>query len=498
MRKSALSLLFSAVAVTGAALLFGAAAWGGGGGDSAVFGLPDIGDSTGDIISPEFERRLGQAFLSQIRKQTDIVSDPEVETYIRSLGYRLVAQSDSNTRPFTFFIINDPLINAFAAPGGIVGLNSGVVINSGDESELAGVVAHEIAHITQKHMARSIEMQRKLSIPTLAATLGAILIAAMDPAAGQAALATVQGGATQARINFTRSNEQEADRVGIQLLARAEFNPRGMPAFFEKLQQNTRYSVKAPEFLRTHPLTNTRIADSRARAETYPRDFAYQESRTYHYIKAKLTVLGYREPAGAAAFYRRRAENEYDLHREVARYGYAIALSAAGRHGAARQQLQQLLRQEPENSAYLLAAAAVEEKAEDYEAATQIYERAMKIYPGYRPLVLNYANLLLVAERPRRARDLLIEFGKAYPPDFTYYNMLARAEAEAGDIVESNIASAEYYFLTGETLVAIQQLKFALDLQNPRPDYYQQERMQARLAHLERELGIERSLNLAR
>ncbi|MGI9230089.1 MAG: M48 family metalloprotease [Gammaproteobacteria bacterium] len=466
-------------------------------GDSSL-GLPEIGDSTGDIISPEYERRLGQAFLSQVRKQADIVTDPEVETYIMSIGYRLVAQSDSNTRPFTFFFINDPAINAFAAPGGIVGMNSGVIISSDNESELAGVVAHEIAHVTQKHMARAVEMQRKLSIPTLAATLGAILVAAMDPAAGQAALAAVQGGIAQARINFTRSNEEEADRVGVQLLARAEFNPKGMPAFFEKLQKNSRYSAKAPEFLRTHPLTNNRIADSLARAAAYPTDFKYQESRTYHYVKAKLIVKSYKNPDDAVTFYRDQIKNNYDQDRDVSTYGYAIALAASNQYKAARKQLRSLLQKEPENIVYLLAAADVEGKAGAYQDAVDIYEQAKKIYPGYRPLVLNYANLLLIAERPEQARDLLIEFGKSHTPDITYYNMLTRAEAEAGDQVESNIANAEYHFLTGETLVAIQQLKFALGQEDPGPDYYQQERMQARLEHLEQELAIERALNLAR
>jgi len=199
--------------------------------------LPDIGDSTGGILSPEFERRLGQAFLSQVRKQADIVSDPEINNYIESIGYRLVSQSDNNEQQFTFFVINDPLINAFAAPGGIVGINSGVVMNARSESELAGVVAHEIAHVTQKHMARSVEMSKQMSIPTLAAMLGAILVATQNPEAGQAALMAVQGASAQARINFTRANEQEADRIGIQLLVRAGFDPHGMAGFFRRLQQ---------------------------------------------------------------------------------------------------------------------------------------------------------------------------------------------------------------------------------------------------------------------
>ena len=194
--------------------------------------LPDIGDSTGAILSPEYERRLGQAFLNHVRRHTPILDDAEIETYIQSIGYRLVSNSDNNVQQFTFFVINDALINAFAAPGGIVGINAGVILNSDTESELAGVMAHEVAHVTQKHMARGAEAQSKMSLPMMAAMLGAILVATQNPEAGQAAIAAVQGGAAQAQINFTRANEKEADRIGMQLLTRSGFNPRGMPGFF--------------------------------------------------------------------------------------------------------------------------------------------------------------------------------------------------------------------------------------------------------------------------
>ena len=179
--------------------------------------LPNIGDSTGNILSPEFERRLGQAFLNQIRRQTDIIDDPEVETYIQSIGYRLVAQSDNSSQLFTFFAINDTAINAFAAPGGIVGINTGTIMNSETESELAGVIAHEIAHVTQRHMARSVEMSQRMSIPMMAAMLGAILIATQNSDAGVAAMSAVQGAVAQTQINFTRGNEEEADRVGMPI-----------------------------------------------------------------------------------------------------------------------------------------------------------------------------------------------------------------------------------------------------------------------------------------
>ena len=459
--------------------------------------LPDIGDSTGGLLSPEFERRLGQAFLSQVRKHADIVSDPEINTYIESIGYRLVSQSDNNEQQFTFFVINDPLINAFAAPGGIVGINSGVIMNSDSESELAGVVAHEIAHVTQKHMARSVEMSKKMSIPTLAAMLGAILIATQNPDAGQAALMAVQGASAQAQINFTRTNEQEADRIGIQLLARSGFDPRGMAGFFRKLQQNSRFSAQAPEFLRTHPLTTRRIADAAARAGAYSGALEVDESQSFSLVRAKLIVSSHKTPQDAVAFFTRRlAGVRHGGERDADRYGYIIALAAAGNYALAREQARLLLSGDPENVAYLLAAADIEVRQGSYDAAFRIFSRAERLYPDYRPLVLNYANALLKAGQPGLARDKLHEFGRFQAPDITYFDYLTRAEAEAGDPVESSIANAEYYFLTGETRVAIEQLRHLLRQQDPPPDYYQSERIRARMAFLEQELELERAMKL--
>ncbi len=459
--------------------------------------LPDIGDSTGILLSPEFERRLGQAFLSQVRKQLDIVSDPEINTYIQSIGYRLVSQSDNNEQQFTFFVVNDSLINAFAAPGGIVGINSGVILNSNSESELAGVMAHEIAHVTQKHMARSVEMSKKMSIPMLAAMLGAILVATQNPEAGQAAIMAVQGVSAQAQINFTRTNEEEADRIGIQLLARSGFNTRGMAEFFRKLQQNSRYYSQAPEFLRTHPLTARRIADAQARARAYSGARGSDESRSFPFVKAKLLARSRKTPEDAVELFSRRLANaKQGGPAAVDRYGYVIALTVDGQYGLAREHIRLLLAGDPENVTYLLAAADIEVRQGNYDVAFGIFSETEQLYPDYRPLVLTYTNALLKAKQPYLARDKLRDYGKFQAPDITYYDYLTRAEAEAGNPVESSMANAEYYFLTGETRVAIEQLKHLLRQNAPRPDYYQTERIQARLAYLEQELQLERDLKL--
>lgn len=461
--------------------------------------LPDIGESTGTFLSPEMERRLGQAFLGQVRKQAKLITDPEVETYIQSIGYRLVSQSDNNTQGFTFFVIDDPLINAFAAPGGIVGINSGVILNSDTESELAGVMAHEIAHVTQRHMARSMEMQAQMSLPMMAAMLGAILIATQNPEAGQAAIMAVQGGAVQAQINFTRDNEAEADRIGMQLLARSQFNPQGMPVFFEKLQQNSRYGSQAPEFLRTHPLTNNRVSDTRSRADAYPTDLSYQESSSYPFIKAKVIVLSFRNPVDAVKYFKDRVENEKFTNEYTSlRYGYALALIEAGDYTLAAEHLQALLKDEPENPSFLIASANLEAKRNNYEQAYVYFNQAIKIYPDYRPVVLSFTRTLLQNRQPQRALKILNNYSKFSEPDLTYYEYLTRAEAESGNTVNASIASAEYYYLSGETRLAIQQLQALLTQQSPAPDYFQQERIHDRLAFFEREFKIEKDMKLVK
>lgn len=466
---------------------------------SAAINLPDIGESTGNILSPEFERRLGQAFLNQIRRQTDIVSDPEVETYIQSIGYRLVAQSTNSSQLFTFFVVDEPEINAFAAPGGIVGINTGTILNSESESELAGVIAHEIAHVTQSHMARSVEMSQKMSIPMMAAMLGAILIASQNPDAGAAALAAVQGGAMQAQINFTRSNEEEADRIGMQLLQRADFNPEGMPSFFEKLQQNSRYAARAPEFLLTHPLTSNRIADSKARVATLPRNNTYHESRTYDYIRAKLMVNSSEVPGNEVRHFDALLKQApYSDDADVWRYALALAHMKDRNFTRARELLDELLSRESENTSFLLARADLEVRDGNYDAAIEIYARMERIYPDYRPLILSYADALLKAGKAKQAKRVLDNYGKYHTPDITYYSYLARAEAESGNTIESRMANAEYYFLTGETIVAIQMLKDLLSRGNPAPDYYQREKILSRVSQLEQELKLERSLSMGR
>lgn len=456
--------------------------------------LPDIGDSAGTTISPEFERRLGKAFMRSVRQHANIVDDPEVESYIESIGYRLAANSDNNTLTFTFFVVDSPDINAFAAPGGVIGINSGTILNSRTESELAGVIAHEITHVTQRHMARQFERQGQFSLARTAAMLGAILLAVADPQAGAAALAVVTGVSIQTQINFTRANEEEADSVGIQLLARSGYDPNGMPDFFERLHQKSEYyRGNAPEFLRTHPLTTSRIAESKARAARY-RQINYTNTPGYELVKAKLEVNSYKNAKDAVKDFKHRLSITPVELKDPVRYGYVLALTNVGSYYLAREQLKALLAGDNENITYMLAAANIELEERNYDAALDIFQRAYQLYPDYRPLVFAYAKGLLDARQPNQARELLNHYHRLQDHDPAYYYLLSQAEAQSGSMANSGIAKAEYYYLTGDTRVAIDKLIHTK--RSNSLDYYQREIITAKISEMEYELELEQDLQI--
>ena len=458
--------------------------------------LPDFGDSAGSVISPSYERRLGQMFLKQVRHFSRIIDDPEVESYIQALGYNLSSHSDNTEQPFTFFMIDNPVINAFAGPGGMIGINSGVILNSESESEFAGVIAHEIAHVTQRHLARTFEEAKKFSLPTAAAMIGALIIATQDPAAGQAAITGIAGFNVQNQINFTRENEEEADRIGISLLAKSDYDPRGMPAFFERLQKISKFSQSnAPDFFRTHPLTTSRIADSRSRAESYP-EKKFKNSHTYELIRYKLLVKTLKTPREAILFLRNRLEkNEGGLNEKLPiRYGLAHAYILDSAFAHANQQIKHLLKNDANDVSYLLLAAKLETEQSKYDSAFRIYKKAYELYPDYKPVVMAYSRALMDVGKAKETRDIIKKYERHHSHDLNSYALLGQAESMLGNEIETAILQSEFYYLAGETKLAVEKLKFIK--QRYKMDYYQEQRVMARLSELEYELELEEDIKL--
>jgi predicted Zn-dependent protease len=454
--------------------------------------LPEIGDHSGIGISPEQERSIGQDFMRRLRNAGVIVEDPEITTYIQSLGYRLVANSDDPGQGFTFFIVQDPIINAFAAPGGYIGVHSGLIENAHTESELAAVLAHEIAHITQHHLARAFEQRSRLSLPMTAAIVAAIIlgVSTQNSDAGFAGLAAAQAGAAQLQINFTRSNEKEADRVGMQTLVRAGFDPFAMPAFFERLQQASRYyGTRPPEFLSTHPVTTNRIADAMGRAKALTPQPSVEDHLQFHLVRAKLQVMTSDNHEQTAHQFSQAIETGHYLNEAATHYGYALALIEAGDRSEARRQILQLLKKDGDNLAYQLALAQVETAAGRFETAFKVYEQAQALYPNDYTVVVNYANALLQGHRPQAARDLLRRQVQSGRETGRIYHLLAQAEGDTGNQAESHRWLAEYHYYSGQIDMAIKQLELANKVVGN--DFYERSKIEARLRQLQMEVKAE-------
>lgn len=430
---------------------------------SQAIELPDMGDTSESVLSLAEENRLGAAFMRNLRGALSLVNDPEVESYINALGERLTSHSGSQQR-FTFFVVNDTAINAFAGPGGYIGINSGLIMTTETESELASVVAHEISHVTQRHLARAFESAKQSSLPTAAAIIAAIILASQDSQLGSAAIATTLASSTQSRINFTRHNEQEADRLGMALLAASNFDPQGMPSFFERLYRNNRGSEnQGLEFLRTHPLSLSRVSDTRNRATQYP-PAAKLDSTNYLLIKTKLQVLSSDDSVKSVVHFKQQLDNNTTQQRAIARYGYVLSLAKAGRHDQAREQIEILIKQSPERIHYQVAAANIAYSAGDLERAAIICEENLKIYPRHHALTTLYSVILIKLEKSTRASALLYEHLRQRPANPMLYQLLAQAEHLNNNQPASHEALAEYYYLTGLTHNGVEQLGIALDL----------------------------------
>lgn len=446
--------------------------------------LPDIGDSSETAFSSQEERDLGDALMREIRASLDVVDDPEVEDYIQSLGYKLASNSDQQTLRFRFFVVNDGTINAFAAPGGLIGANAGLITTAETESELAAVIAHEISHVTQRHIARSVELANRALLPAIAGLAAAILIGTQSAEAGQAAIAAVSAGAAQVQVNFTRANEQEADRVGMQVLSRAGFDPKAMPSFFERLQQSARYRGEPPEFLSTHPVTSSRIADSRARAERLPYR-EYKDNLSFHLVRAKLQVGTQETPQHAVRLFKDAVDSGNYTNPIAARYGYALALLAAGKLDQAREGLEALLASEGDRVPFYASLAKIELERGNLERALEIYAEADGLFPDSRIIVRGYAEALVRAGEAPKALELIRKYAQAGTRDAALYKIEAEALEQTGNASSAYVALAEHYYVTGQLDAAIYQLKRATSA--PGGDFYQRSRVEARLSEFEEE-----------
>ncbi len=427
--------------------------------------LPDLGAPSDDVMTPSEEKRLGEAFFRNLHQQIEISEDPEIQDYISSLGNRLASHSDMAKQRFHFFVVMKPSINAFAGPAGYIGVHSGLILATRNESELASVMAHEIAHVTQHHLKRAFAAASRMTLPMAAATLAAILLGTQSPAAAQAALIALQAGSLQSQINFTRANEQEADRIGLQILTASDFDPRSMPAFFERLQQSTRFlGYNIPEFLRTHPVTSSRIADTRSRADSFPYR-QYTDSLAYLLTKSKLQILSTDQPELFKQEFEVAMERGTPNQKAAAQYGLALIFNQQHEFDASKKLLSRLLAKFPDQPQFIHALAQVEIAQGNVAQGLKRYQQALQRFPASNVLKLEYAEALLASGRFRKARALIepdiTERTKNHP---VLYKLLSQAYAGMGETAEGQRYLAEYFYAIGDIKGAIRHARLAVKM----------------------------------
>lgn len=453
--------------------------------------LPELGDISGATFSPQLERRVGESIVRDLRaRDPTYLDDAEVQDYLRAIGGRLADANPSARQDFEFFPMRDSSVNAFALPGGFIGVHSGLIALSDSESELASVLAHEIAHVTQRHIARQVSDQEKLSVPVMVGLAAALLAARSRPDLASGASAAVQGMAVQRFLNYSREFEREADRVGLQALSAAGFDPRAMPLFFEKMQRATRVMDDGsfPGYLRTHPLNTERIADAANRAATMPYR-QHLDSTDYHLVRAKLRVEQLEPAEAVKAFESALRERRY-ASEAAARYGLAHALVRAKREAEAPAELARLRQTRVESPMVETLDARIRQARGDAAGAATVLRAGMAKYPGRRPLLYAYAALLQDTGRAAEVVALTAEQLKLYPRDERLHAMQARAHAALGKRFAQHRAQAEVYALQGSLPAAIEQLQLAQSAGDG--DFYELSAADARLRQLREELAAER------
>jgi predicted Zn-dependent protease len=453
--------------------------------------LPELGNSASNVLSNAEEREYAEGLIRQMRAYELLIEDPLINDFFSDMGFNLASHSDQPEASFSFVILDQEVINAFAAPGGVIALHSGLILLADTQDEVAGVLSHEIAHITQLHMYRAFEKGKTMNVIAMLAMLGLILASGGDGQVITGAVMGAQAAAAQAQINFTRHNEVEADRVGIRTLAAAGYDPQGMADFFSKMGQTNRANGEGPpEFLRTHPVSVNRIAEAESRIQNLPPVEA-AEGRQFYIVQARLRALLEKDPNKAIKHFKTELEKPLtDARKNGNLYGLAIARQRNAEYDKAGAILSDLLEKEPSRLAFQLQMADLHLKRGQHEQAISALSDLYQSFPGNKAIALEYGRALLDQNKPELAETASVVLRQQLVKgenDPALYALYAQAANIAGDEVRSTEAIAESYYQRGGTEEAITQLE-QLTRQSDL-DYYQRARISARLMELRIESG---------
>ena len=454
---------------------------------AAQSSLPELGDSSGAIVTGQQEKKLGQEAMREIRGSGMYLNDPEVNAYLNELGQRILAANPGIRERFEFFAVADPAINAFAMPGGYIGVNMGLVLLTQSESELAGVLSHEMSHVTQKHYARMVDDQRKNAWMGIAGLAAAVLAAKAGKGdVAQGALLGSQAAQVQNYLNFSRDNEREADRIGFQYLSRAQFDPAAMGTFMERLQRSSSLNDTGivPGYLRTHPITNERIADAQDRVGKGEFKLA-KESVDFHYVRALIRSYIGDAPAAVKYFESALIDRKYSSE-AATRYGLAAAVLRERDFARAKRELATLESAGIKHPMITAMRGQILIQAEEFGPAVTFFEQAISDYPNHWQLHYDLPEVLLRAKLPKRALASLEKSLLRKPNDVQLLDLAARACADAGMKMKQHRFLGELYAQQANLRGALDQFELASKAGDG--DYFEASYVEARVREMKREI----------
>jgi beta-barrel assembly-enhancing protease len=496
-----MSLLKPLCAFAAAAAVSASVGWaaGLGTGSSAVDQeLPDLGSPATAAVSLEEEYRAGLGWFGSIRQTGQIIEDPEISDYIQQIGHSLSSHAEEGQHQFYYFVLKDPVINAFAMPGGFIAINSGLILATSNENELAGVVAHETAHVTQRHLVRGLIDQSHAGLMSTAAMLAAILLGATagrgSPDAMEGAILATQSAAIQHQINYTRANEFEADRIGIGTMGSAGYDPLGMASFFQTLDRNSPdpSRIKAVEFLIDHPLSAERVAEARNRAEQIGR-IRHADSLGYTLMRERLRSMVGNQQA-ARDYYASLVKNGGGKSSEE-RYGKAVADIATRNPATAIPDLQALVKEYPKVNQFYGALGQAYLANGQLKESQAVLDKALDLFPRNVPVTIRLAETLMREGDNKRAHLLLDDLFNVVEPTPEQTRLIAKAAYAAGDVADSYYYMSFFYLMSGDLRMAANQLELGLTL--PGLDPIQRARISARLEEVRAAMPKDRKNTVA-
>jgi beta-barrel assembly-enhancing protease len=421
--------------------------------------LPMLGDASSSLISPELERQIGAQFLQRLHSALPMVNDPILKYWVNWHITDLAQHSQLRDTLMQVVLIDNRDINAFAAPGGVVGINLGLMLSANDIHEYSSVIAHELAHLSQRHFARGVEEQRAQTLPSVAGLIAAIMIGAIGGGdAGIAAITAAQAASQQSQLRYSRAREQEADRIGLSTMVRAGLDPAGMSRMFEGMQQAYRFSRRPPEFLLTHPLSESRVADARQQVMLQPTK-TYEDTSDYALMRTRAIVHFAESPQAAVKQFEKAVRD--NPNSDTARYGLALALSNIGQHKEALAFSDALYSQNPTKILYIASYGEMLTKAGLHDQADELLSRQLSLNPDNAPLAMLYADSLTKQQKFAEAAAVLSRQSQVRSDDVDVWYNLAEVSGLAGDIIGVHRARAEFFALHGSYQKAIHHLEYA-------------------------------------